>query len=63
MVIASGCSGALELAITAILDPGTNMLVPCPGFPLYGVIAASHGAEIRQYRLQVTTLPHVSAKQ
>ncbi|CAB9509207.1 Bifunctional aspartate aminotransferase and glutamate/aspartate-prephenate aminotransferase [Seminavis robusta] len=51
VVIANGCSGALELALTALLDPGTVLLVPSPGFPLYQVIAESHGASVVHYRL------------
>ena len=51
VVIGSGCSGVLELALTAMLDEGTNMLVPKPGFPLYQVIADSHGASVKEYRL------------
>jgi tyrosine aminotransferase len=51
VIIASGCSGALELALTSLLDPGTILLVPKPGFPLYQVIAESHGARVWQYRL------------
>lgn len=39
VIIGSGCSGVLELAITAMLDEGDNILVPKPGFPLYNVIA------------------------
>jgi tyrosine aminotransferase len=51
VIIANGCSGALELALTALLDPGTAVLVPQPGFPLYQVIAESHGASVVPYRL------------
>lgn len=51
VVIANGCSGALELALTALLDPGSILLVPQPGFPLYQVIAKSHGATVLHYRL------------
>jgi tyrosine aminotransferase len=51
VIVASGCSGALELALTALLDPGTIILVPQPGFPLYQVIAESHGASVLHYRL------------
>ncbi|KAG5185619.1 tyrosine transaminase [Tribonema minus] len=49
--ITSGCSGALELVFGALLDPGDNVLVPQPGFPLYKVVAESLGAEVRHYRL------------
>lgn len=50
-MIANGCSGALELALTALLDFGSILLVPQPGFPLYQVIAESHGACVVHYRL------------
>jgi tyrosine aminotransferase len=55
VVIASGCSGALELAITAMLDnEGTKrsiIFLPEPGFPLYQVIASSHGSQVKYYKL------------
>jgi tyrosine aminotransferase len=51
VVVASGCSGALELVLTSLLDVGTYLLVPQPGFPLYQVITESHGASVIQYRL------------
>jgi tyrosine aminotransferase len=54
VIIANGCSGALELALTALLDPGTVLLVPRPGFPLYQVIAESHGASVAHYNLLPT---------
>lgn len=51
VIIANGCSGALEIALTALLDPDTILLVPQPGFPLYQVIAESHGASVLHYHL------------
>jgi tyrosine aminotransferase len=51
VVVASGCSGALELALTALLDDDSILLVPQPGFPLYQVICESHGARTLEYRL------------
>jgi tyrosine aminotransferase len=52
VIVANGCSGALELALTALLDNETSiLLVPQPGFPLYQVIAESHGARVVHYRL------------
>jgi tyrosine aminotransferase len=51
VIVTNGCSGALDLALTALLDPGTALLVPEPGFPLYQVIAESQGASIVHYRL------------
>ena len=51
VVIASGCSGALELVISALINPGDNLLVPNPGFPLYQVITDSLGGFCRHYPL------------
>ena len=51
VVMASGCSGALELALTALLEEDSILLVPQPGFPIYQVIAESHGAHVVHYRL------------
>ncbi len=85
VIVANGVSGALELALTALLDEDTVLLsehyfilcdvafspvpfdhplislfyvsiqfhskVPRPGFPLYQVIAESHGASVEHYNL------------
>jgi tyrosine aminotransferase len=51
VIVTNGCSGALELALTSLLDPGTTLLIPKPGFPLYQEIAEAHGANVVHYRL------------
>ena len=51
VIVANGASGALELGLTALLDQGSVLLVPRPGFPLYRVIAQSHGARVIHYDL------------
>mmetsp|Transcript_39685 Transcript_39685/g.73116 ORF Transcript_39685/g.73116 Transcript_39685/m.73116 type:complete len:444 (+) Transcript_39685:33-1364(+) len=51
VVFGSGGSGALEMAITATVDEGDNLLVPAPGFPLYQVIAESNGSFVKPYPL------------
>jgi tyrosine aminotransferase len=51
IVVASGCSGAIELALNALLDPEDILLVPTPGFPLYTSIAVCLGASVIEYRL------------
>jgi tyrosine aminotransferase len=51
VIVTNGCSGALELALNSLLDPGTTLLVPQPGFPLYEEIAEAHGANVVHYRL------------
>ena len=37
VIIANGVSGAIELALTSLLDDDGVLLVPRPGFPLYKV--------------------------
>lgn len=51
VIVASGCSGTLELVLTALLDEDSILLVPKPGFPLYQVICESHGASVAHYEL------------
>lgn len=51
VIVANGCSGALELALTALLDEDSVLLAPRPAFPLYEVIAKSHGARVMHYDL------------
>jgi tyrosine aminotransferase len=49
--MASGCSEALSHAIAALAAPGSNILLPRPGFPLYQVYCEYHGVEVRYYDL------------
>lgn len=49
--ITSGASEAIEVAMTAMLEPGENVLTPCPGYPLYSAILCKTSAEERSYRL------------
>ncbi|KAL4712813.1 hypothetical protein ACJJTC_011883 [Scirpophaga incertulas] len=51
VVLCSGCSHALELAITVLADPGQNILVPRPGFMIYKTVAEGLGIEIKYYDL------------
>lgn len=51
VVVACGCSGALDLAIGVLLQPGDKLLVPQPGFPLYETLARSKGVEVGHYKL------------
>lgn len=49
--ITSGASGALELAIGALVNEGDNILLPSPGFPLFRTLAEGFGIECRFYEL------------
>ncbi|KAK9688071.1 hypothetical protein K7432_014536 [Basidiobolus ranarum] len=51
VIIASGASGALELAIGAIADEGQNILLPCPGFSVYETLAGPKKIQCRYYNL------------
>lgn len=51
VIITSGASEAAELILTAILDPGDEILSPLPGYPLYQAIASKLGAKTLAYRL------------
>ncbi|KAJ2001496.1 hypothetical protein GGI04_003711 [Coemansia thaxteri] len=51
VVMTSGCSGAVEMAISVLCGSGKNILLPRPGFCLYNTIASSHNVEARLYNL------------
>ncbi|KAJ3272533.1 hypothetical protein HDV01_005484 [Terramyces sp. JEL0728] len=51
IVIASGCSDALNLCIGALCDDTQNILIPRPGFSLYETLASSKGIECKFYNL------------
>lgn len=50
VLVTSGTSEAIELALTALVDPGTNVLVPMPTYPLYTAVLAKLGAHPVYYR-------------
>ena len=49
--ITSGASEAIELCLTALLDPGDNVLTPFPGYPLYTAVQAKLDAPENPYYL------------
>lgn len=51
VILTSGTSEAADLILTALLDPGDEILLPAPGYPLYPAIAGRLGASVRYYRL------------
>ena len=50
--ITQGSSEAIEFAIAALVNPGENMLLPCPCYPLYQAIISKFGIEPRFYYLE-----------
>jgi len=51
VIINSGASGSIRMVIETLLNPGDNILIPQPGFPLYECCAKSQGASCRFYNL------------
>jgi tyrosine aminotransferase len=52
VIIGSGCSGALDLVLSGLINEGDNILVPKPAFPLYQVITESLGGHVKYYPLK-----------
>lgn len=50
VLITSGTSEGIELALTAIVDDGDEVLVPSPTYPLYTAVLAKIGARPAYYR-------------
>ncbi|HXG56229.1 MAG TPA: aminotransferase class I/II-fold pyridoxal phosphate-dependent enzyme [Vicinamibacterales bacterium] len=54
VVITSGTSEGIELALTALAESGDEVLVPTPTYPLYTAVLAKIGAAAVFYRTDVT---------
>lgn len=51
-MIASGCSGALDLAISVLCSPQqSSILIPSPGFTLYQTLCSSKAINTHKYPL------------
>ena len=51
VLITSGASEGAELVLTALVNPGDEVLLPAPGYPIYPAIVNKLGAEFRYYQL------------
>jgi alanine-synthesizing transaminase len=49
--VTTGASEAIEICLTALANPGENILLPEPGYPLYGAILAKLGVVENPYYL------------
>ncbi|MBV9341499.1 MAG: aminotransferase class I/II-fold pyridoxal phosphate-dependent enzyme [Acidobacteria bacterium] len=49
--VTTGASEAVDLCLTALLNPGENVLTPSPDYPLYSAILAKCGAPLNTYFL------------
>jgi len=64
--ITSGTSEGIELALSALADPGDDVLVPLPTYPLYTAVLAKLGAHASYYRADpargwIPDLDHLSS--
>ena len=51
----SGASEGAELVLTALVNPGDEVLLPAPGYPIYSAILSKLGATARYYYLNHKT--------
>ena len=51
----SGASEAADLLLTALVNPGDEVLLPAPGYPIYSAILSKLGATARYYYLNHQT--------
>lgn len=52
VIVTSGASEAADLVLTALLNPGDEVLLPAPGYPLYPAILSKLGGVARYYKLE-----------
>jgi len=49
--VTSGVSETVDLCLSALLNPGDNLLTPSPDYPLYSAVLAKLGIELNTYAL------------
>jgi alanine-synthesizing transaminase len=54
VLISTGVSEGVEMALASLVNPGENFLTPSPGYPVYTAIASKIDAVLNQYRTDET---------
>ncbi len=49
--VTSGVSETVDICLTALVNPGDNILTPCPDYPLYSAVLAKLGIGLNTYFL------------
>ena len=49
--VTSGVSETVDICLSALLNPGDNLLTPSPDYPLYSAVLAKLGIELNTYSL------------
>ncbi len=65
--ITQGVSEAVDVALSALVNPGENVLTPSPEYPLYSAVLAKLGAQLNTYALDESSawepdLDHVASR-
>ena len=47
-----GSGEAVDACLTALVNPGDNVLTPCPDYPLYSATLAKNSCVLTSYRLK-----------
>jgi alanine-synthesizing transaminase len=50
--VSSGVSESVDVCLSALLNPGENLLTPSPDYPLYSAVLAKLGIELNTYDLK-----------
>jgi len=50
--VTAGVSETVDLCLTALLNPGDDLLTPCPDYPLYSAVLAKLGIGLNAYYLK-----------
>ena len=51
VILTSSCSGAIDLAIGALAEEGTSILIPRPGFSIYQTLTTVYNVKVKHYNL------------
>jgi alanine-synthesizing transaminase len=49
--VTNGVSESVDICLTALVNPGENILTPCPDYPMYSAVLAKLGIELNTYFL------------
>jgi alanine-synthesizing transaminase len=49
--VTSGVSESVDICLAALVNPGENILTPCPDYPLYSAVLAKLGIDLNTYYL------------
>ncbi|MGA2992414.1 MAG: aminotransferase class I/II-fold pyridoxal phosphate-dependent enzyme [Candidatus Korobacteraceae bacterium] len=50
--VTMGSGEAVDCCLTALVNPGDNVLTPCPDYPLYSATLAKNSCRLNSYRLK-----------